>query len=67
MIRPALVTACLTGVFCGGFALAIDVFTDMLDRTNVLLVSFSSGFLGSLFAHFVMGRRHKRTLEEDSK
>ncbi len=56
MIRPILLSAVLTGVFCGAFALAIDVVTDMLDRTNVLLVSFASGFLGSLFAQTVMGK-----------
>ena len=59
MMRPVLVTALLTGIFCSCFALAIDVFTDMLERTNVLLISFASGFLGSLFAHFVLGRGEK--------
>ena len=56
VMRPILLTAVLTGLFCGGFAMAIDVLTDMLDRTNVLMVSFASGFLGSLFAQTVMKR-----------
>ena len=51
-----LLAACLTGIFCAGFALAIDLVTDMLDRTNVLLVSFVSGFLGSLFAQIVISK-----------
>ena len=49
-----LISAVLTGVFCGAFALGVDYLTDMLDRTNILIVSFISGFLGSLFASFVM-------------
>ncbi len=57
---PILLAACLTGIFCAGFALAIDVVTDMLNRTNVLMVSFASGFLGSLFAQIVMGRRKQK-------
>ena len=51
-----LISAVLTGVFCGAFALGVDYLTDMLDRTNILIVSFISGFLGSLFASFVMRR-----------
>lgn len=51
-----VISAVLTGAFCGAFALGVDVLTDMLDRTNLLMISFVSGFLGSLFASFVMGR-----------
>lgn len=51
-----LISAVLTGVFCGAFAMGGDYLTDMLDRTNILIVSFISGFLGSLFASFVMRR-----------
>lgn len=51
--------AILTGVFCGGFALLIDVATDMLDRGHVVLFSFVSGFLGSLFAQLVSRRSRK--------
>ena len=48
------ISALLTGAFCGAFALGVDYLTDMLDRTNILVVSFISGFLGSLFASFVL-------------
>ena len=56
MSRAIWISAFLTGTFCGGFALGVDYLTDMLDRTNILVISFVSGFLGSLFASFVMGR-----------
>ncbi len=50
MLRPVLLTALLTGVFCAGFAVVIDWVTDMLERNPVAAISFVSGFLGSLFA-----------------
>jgi len=56
MFRSILTAAILTGIFCSAFAVAIDVFTDMLDRTNVILASFASGFFGSLIAQTVLGR-----------
>ena len=56
MWRLILTIAVLTGVFCSGLAIAIDLLTDMLDRTNLIIASFSSGFLGSLFAQTVLGR-----------
>ena len=56
MIRVVLVSAVLTGVFCAGFAVFIDWATDMLQRNQVIVVSFISGFLGSLFAQTVLGR-----------
>lgn len=56
MIRPLLFTACLTGLFCAGFAMFIDYATDMLERNQVLVVSFISGFLGSVFAQTVLAR-----------
>ena len=56
MIRQVLLTAALTGVFCSGFAAFIDWATDMLMRNQILLISFASGFLGSLFAQTVLGR-----------
>ena len=61
MIRTVLLTATLTGAFCGLFAVGIDWATDMLDRTHVIVISFISGFLGSLFAQTVLSRwREKR-------
>ena len=63
MLRMILFTAVLTGAFCSGFAVAIDVFTDMLDRTNIIIAAFASGFLGSIFAQTVLARwREKRRI-----
>ena len=59
MVRAVIISAVLTGVFCGGFALFIDLATDMLDRGHVVLISFCSGFLGSLFAQIVLKRMGK--------
>ena len=60
MIRPILLTAALTGVFCSGFAVLIDWATDMLMQNQVIAISFASGFLGSLFAQTVLGRWKER-------
>ena len=60
MIRPILLSAVLTGFFCACFAVGVDWLTDMLQRGQVIGVSFASGFLGSLFASLVM-RRGKQT------
>ena len=60
MIRPLLLTACLTGLFCAGFAVFVDYATDMLMRNQVIAVSFVSGFLGSVFAQTVLGRGRGR-------
>ncbi|MEL6799294.1 MAG: hypothetical protein AAFO80_05405 [Pseudomonadota bacterium] len=61
MIRPILMSAALTGAFCAAFAVGIDYLTDMLERNQLVGVSFASGFLGSLFAQTVLGglRRNK--------
>ena len=56
MIRPILVSALLTGLFCAVFAVGVDWLTDMLRRGQVIAVSFVSGFCGSLFASTVLGR-----------
>lgn len=55
MMRALIFPAILTGVFCAGFAVAIDTLTDMLARNQVIVVSFISGFLGSVFAKLVLG------------
>lgn len=60
MMRSVLISALLTGGFCGAFAVGIDWATDMLDRGSILMISFISGFLGSLFASLVMGRARRR-------
>jgi len=54
MLRPLLLTAGLTGLFCAGFAVFIDWATDMLERNALIVVSFVSGFLGSIFAQTVL-------------
>ena len=54
MIRPIFLSALLTGIFCACFAVGVDWLTDMLDRGQVVFVSFVSGFLGSLFASTVL-------------
>ena len=56
MIRQVVMTAALTGVFCSGFAVFIDWATDMLKQNQIILISFASGFLGSLFAQTVLGK-----------
>lgn len=56
MLRTIVSTAVLTGAFCAVFAVGIDWLTDMLQRNQVIAVSFMSGFLGSLFAQTVLGR-----------
>ncbi len=56
MARSILMTAALTGTFCAGFAVFIDWATDMLAQNQVILISFVSGSLGSLFAQTVLGR-----------
>ena len=57
MIRAFVFPAIITGVFCAGFAVAIDQLTDMLARTQVIVVSFISGFLGSIVARLILGGR----------
>ena len=57
MIRAFVLPAIITGVFCAGFAVAIDQLTDMLARNQVIVVSFISGFLGSIVARLILGGR----------
>lgn len=54
MLKMTLTSAVLTGVFCAGFAMVIDFATDMLERNQVVIISFVSGFLGSIFAQVVL-------------
>lgn len=62
MIRPILFSAVLTGIFCAGFAAVSMVVTDslMLTTLGVSGVSFTSGFLGSIFAQTVLSRWKER-------
>lgn len=54
-----MLSAALTGLFCAGFAVVVSQITGALGLVAVIGVSFVSGFGGSLFAQFVMGRRGK--------
>ena len=64
----ALLQAALTGVFCIGFALVVDLVTEALPLMQVMLLSFVSGFLGSLFAQTVLrGRRAGLTQRADRR
>jgi len=56
MLRAALLAAAATGGFCAVFALGVDAVTDALTWRQVAIVSFLSGFFGSLFARLVLGR-----------
>lgn len=56
MIRKILSGAFLTGVFCAVFAVGVDYVTDMLARGQVIGLSFTSGFLGSVFAQTLQRR-----------
>jgi len=58
MIRAALPAALTTGAFCAIFAAVVDWATDALGFWQVLVAGGISGFLGSLFASFVL--RSKR-------
>jgi hypothetical protein len=56
-LSTILLTSVLTGVFCAGFATVVDLLTEALNMTQLLLVSFVSGFSGSLVAQFVTRRK----------
>jgi hypothetical protein len=60
MMRPIFISAALTGAFCAVFAVGVDLLTDMLGRGQLVLVSFISGSLGSLFAQGVRGLWQRR-------
>ncbi len=55
-MRSVLLTAVFTGAFCSAFAVFIDYATDMLAQNQIIVVSFASGFMGSLIAQLVIGR-----------
>ena len=55
-MRVVLTSAALTGGFCALFAVGVDLLTDMLGRGQLLGVSFTSGFLGSIFAQTVLAK-----------
>ena len=53
-MRPLLTQAVLTGLFCAGFALAVDAVSVMTGAAGLAAISFASGFLGSLVAQTLM-------------
>ena len=56
LTRTVFTRAVLTGAFCSVFAIAVDALMDQLSMVQVMLAAAISGFLGSLFAHFVLSR-----------
>ncbi|NSX55338.1 hypothetical protein [Parasulfitobacter algicola] len=57
MKRTALLSAVATGAFCGPFALIVDTLSDGLGALEILAAGAISGFLGSLFAHFILWKK----------
>ncbi|MDG1456569.1 MAG: hypothetical protein P8Q92_01475 [Pseudoprimorskyibacter sp.] len=53
-LGKVLVTSLMTGIFCAGFALVVELLTDMLEAQQIAVLSFTSGFTGSLVAQFIM-------------
>jgi hypothetical protein len=57
MWMRVITSALVTGGFCGVFAVLIDAVLPPFMGLNVAIIAGLSGFLGSLFAHFVIGRK----------
>lgn len=53
----SLTAAALTGLFCMGFALIVDLLTQHLSVVQAVALSFTSGFCGSVFAQLLLRRR----------
>ena len=56
MMRSLLIAALVTGAFCAAFAFVVDAITDVLTMWQVIGVAAVSGFCGSIFASFILGR-----------
>lgn len=56
MSRSILLAALTTGLFCAGFTFVVEMVTELLTLTQALIAAMISGFCGSLFASFVLGR-----------
>ena len=52
-----LMVAFMTGAFCAVFAMLVDFATNQLAIWQIAIAGPTSGFLGSLFAQLVLGRR----------
>lgn len=55
-MKSALAAAPTTGLFCAGFTYVVEMVTELITLYQALIAAMISGFLGSLFAHFVLGR-----------
>ena len=55
-MRSLLIAALVTGAFCAAFAFVVDAITDVLTMWQVIGVAAVSGFCGSIFASFILGR-----------
>ncbi|PWR03482.1 hypothetical protein DKT77_06385 [Meridianimarinicoccus roseus] len=65
-LRAALAAASLTGLFCAAFVLVARFVGPLLPALPVVAFSFVSGFLGSLFASYVLRRRPAERGAQDS-
>lgn len=54
MDRKAVIAATLTGLFCMGFSVLVGWLTTALSMGALVVLSFVSGFCGSLFARVVL-------------
>jgi mannitol-specific phosphotransferase system IIBC component len=59
MTKQAILAASMTGAFCAVFAFVIAAFGMLFASWPGAILAFLSGFCGSLFASFVLGRRQK--------
>ena len=54
MAKRALLSACITGSFCAIFAVVVTSLGMLISIVPGILIAFVSGFLGSLFANYVL-------------
>ncbi len=57
MARLVLTTSVMTGVFCALFSVVVGIVAEALSMPTLIVLSFVSGFLGSLIAQIVMKRK----------
>lgn len=57
MAQRAVISALLTGCFCAVFAVVVTTLGMLVSIVPGLLIAFVSGFLGSLFASFILKDR----------
>jgi hypothetical protein len=54
MMKTTLLSAIVTGLFCAGFSYVVSLISDSFGMMQLILISFASGSLGSLFAQTVL-------------